>query len=495
MITRIRQHKWATASFAVLFLGGGTLFAINSQNQNPYISDTVTRGDVIQTVTVSGVTEAPQTADLSFSTTGVITDLYVTEGSMVEEGQILATLANQSARAAYDEAQAAYDSAVAQKNLLLAGASDTTRAVSEQAVTNAQSALDTTIAEQKALVAAARATLLSADLEARAADDNETALPPTIGGTYSCTESGEYIIEPYRSGADSGYSFRVNGLERGTHAANAATAITFGDCGLTIRFHADQPYTNTTWAVAVPNTAGASYARNRTAYEVAQAREEMAISAARNALALAQGQSTDTQADAQPAAIQNADAALSAARARIAQASARVADFSIAAPFAGIVTDVDAVVGETATNASITVTTQEAFVVTARIPEIDITTVTENDSVTMSFDARPNEIVHGVIDFLSPLPEVVDGVAYFPARIVIQDAPTWLRSGLHADVAIIIAKQNNTLRIPSQFIHNDTVLLPPQDKPQESTVRSLLVGTDGFTAIDGLSEGDVVLRK
>jgi len=71
----------------------------------------VTRGDIVRTVLVDGNLEMPHKADLSFGTTGTVTEVLVDKGNNVTKGQVLARLDARSLELSVEVAQAQYETA------------------------------------------------------------------------------------------------------------------------------------------------------------------------------------------------------------------------------------------------------------------------------------------------------------------------------------------------------------------------------------------------
>jgi multidrug efflux pump subunit AcrA (membrane-fusion protein) len=71
------------------------------------------QGVVQSTVSGSGNLQAASQLDLGFKTSGTVTNIYVTQGQHVTEGQLLATLNPESAEVALEQARASLQSAIA----------------------------------------------------------------------------------------------------------------------------------------------------------------------------------------------------------------------------------------------------------------------------------------------------------------------------------------------------------------------------------------------
>jgi HlyD family secretion protein len=168
------------------------------------------------------------------------------------------------------------------------------------------------------------------------------------------------------------------------------------------------------------------------------------------------------------------------------------------APFAGTITSVDIFPGETVTATPVvTLLAESAFELTARIPEIDIGKLAIGQTVRSVFDAVPDETLTGSIEFISLKATEIDGVAYYEAIITMEQTPIWLRSGLNADVDIVIAQAADVLRVPARYVTTteteSSIRTKRGDLIATTTVDVLLEGNDGFIAISGLSETDVIV--
>lgn len=464
------------------------------------ITTTIEKGSITETVSVSGFVEAKNTANLSFPTIGIVTDVMTEEGQTVAQGDILATLGARTLVAQRAEAVAALQSAQSAYNELLAGPREEARAQTAQTVRAAQTAYTQAEQLEDEKVENARIALLSNSLAAYATDPDERATAPTVTGSYTCTEEGTYTITTYRSGAYSGYSYNFAGLESGSDSAYTTQTAPLGECGLQLQFASDSDYGTTQWTIPVPNSKSDSYVTYQNAYELAKKARETALQQAADSLSLAE--KTETLSNAQPTSYeqQQARARISQAQAAVAAIDAQIVEKSIVAPFDGVVTTVDIRPGETAGNTPIiTLLAEDAFTLTARIPEIDITKVTLGQKTETVFDAQSEKTFYGETTFVSPLATEIDGVAYFETTITLNETPEWIRSGLNADIEIIIEETHDTLRIPKRFVSNrveDKAKATVLDSGQKETVQEIVIthtGNDGYYAITGLAEGTTVV--
>lgn len=458
----------------------------------------VESGIVRQTVAVSAALKAENTAELAFPTSGTITGVFVRKGDVVATGTRLVTLDAAALQAEVLDAEASLAAARADRAALLAGVRSETRAVSGEAITLKEEALALTIAQEAQKVQNAYRTLLSSGLAAYTNKTTESATPPTISGTYTCNNSGSYTLTFYRSSSASGYSVRVTGLETGVYSVSSDQSLPFGSCGLKVSITAGENYHNSIWTVPVPNTSASVYTTNKNTYELALTSRDSAIELAQRELALAQAQGAETTAPARNEDLAQKDALVAQAMARLARARAIAKDSALIAPFAGTVVSVDAVAGEAVSSVPIiTLLSADRYELIARVPEIDVGKLRLDQTATVMFDTAPQETLTARIDFISPSATVIDGVSYYEARLALTSTPDWLRSGLNADVDIIIAEQSG-LRIPRRFLSTTqdgyTVTRAHADDTSSSQpVTVTLIGNDGYALVEGVSAGDTLI--
>jgi HlyD family secretion protein len=463
------------------------------------ITTVVERGDVQDIVSVSGFIEAKNTAGLSFPVVGIVTDVFVEEGAEVEKGDLLATLGSAKLVAQRADAMAILQKTRAARDELLDGPTQEARSVTKTTVATAEESLASTIQIEAEKVANARAALLSNDLEAYTDDSTQVAAAPTVSGSYTCDEEGTYTLSVYNSGTYSGFSYMLSGLDQGTYSASDRQPGPLGSCGLSVKFTENDPYRDSEWNIKIPNTKSSSYVAYKNAYDLALQEQAQNLQAAQNAYALATDNATFANATPSSAAVRQADASIASAQANIAQIDAQITDLSVIAPFDGVITNVDVRPGETAgATPVITILAQDAFELKARIPEIDITKVTTGQHASIVFDAQSNQTLSGTLKFISPLATEIDGVAYFETTITLDQSPEWIRSGLNADIDIIVSEKSDALRIPKRFLIQEeigsfSVLLLDGKNVSQTNITTLSTGNDGYVAITGLNEGDTVI--
>ena len=89
-------------------------------------------------------------------------------------------------------------------------------------------------------------------------------------------------------------------------------------------------------------------------------------------------------------------------------------------------------------------------------------------------------------------------MAYFEATIAFDNVPEWVRSGLNADIDIVVHKETNVLKIPVRFLVAETsgdtsVFVQQGDESVLTDVTIGFTGNDGWVEVRGLDEGVTVI--
>jgi len=138
-----------------------------------YVTASVERGNLKQTVSATGTVKPLKEVKLNFKNTGKITTINVQKGDRVKENDVLAKQDDASLRITVQQAQANLSSAIAQLNQLKAGSTNETIEVSQKNVDSAQTAYDNAV---KKLESLRKKTAEDIKTYEKAVNSSETAL-------------------------------------------------------------------------------------------------------------------------------------------------------------------------------------------------------------------------------------------------------------------------------------------------------------------------------
>jgi multidrug efflux pump subunit AcrA (membrane-fusion protein) len=215
MTTARSARPWPSYALGALCVGAIVAAVLlvgpaSGSQSAPGRTITVAQGVVQSTVSGSGNIQAASQLDLGFKTSGVVTQIYVSQGRHVTEGQLLAELDPESAEVALEQARASLQTAEA--NLVEeeetdgegSSSSGTSSGASNKASASASSATATqgaahtiSAALREANIASARAAVKSDSLAVRSAEESladTKLLAPQTGTIVSLSgEVGETV--------------------------------------------------------------------------------------------------------------------------------------------------------------------------------------------------------------------------------------------------------------------------------------------------------------
>ncbi len=459
---------------AIIIIVVGTGFWAFSNNKS---TDTntlvVSRGEFLKQVSVSGKVTASDSVNLSFADTGRVTNVNVKVGDLVTQGQTLAsevtdTLLSQLQAARADLAQRQAENSGSGKSL-----EEVTR-------------------EQDTLVDNARQQLLSNDLVAIPAANDNTLTPPTISGLYTGSE-GRYKVSLARnySRANS-HEIRTFELEQSGPTVllkNEATPLGTKGLFITLPEGSESSYDNTIWYINIPNTKSTTYLRNFQDYQEALRTRDRAVAEA------------GANLTNNPNGVNASEAAIQSAQAEVARIQAQITERTIYAPFAGIITKVDAKNGEVATanTSAISMISANTLQIESYVPEINLPFIQVGDIAEVTLDAYGSDVpFEAKVVSIDPAETIKDGVSTYRALLEFTEKDDRVKSGMTANVVITSERKPNVIVVPQKAVTSSngkkfvTVRVNDQDTQREVTTGSISSYGE-IEIISGLSDGDVVV--
>ena len=249
---------------------------------------------------------------------------------------------------------------------------------------------------------------------------------------------------------------------------------------------------------------------------------ENALLIAKNTLTLKQAGYTQNQIDSQVAMVEQSKASLASQRAMLNQAYANVQQYKVQiektklrAPIDGIVTKMEAKVGEiifpSSSSAEIQIPLvsligEGNFEMEANIAEIDIAKIKIGDLATVTLDAYSEIEFTATVTFVDPAETYIEGIPTYRVKLQFDKQDERIKSGMTANIDILTNKLENVILIPQRaVITKDGMKLvriaEENDEKHVTTIKQTEVTTgirssDGkIEIIEGIDEGDVVIIK
>jgi HlyD family secretion protein len=416
----------------------------------------VTTVTAVTRVESSGAIQPLQTASLAWKTTGQVARVNVQPGDRVRAGDVLMELDSVSAPANIIQAQA--DLISAQKNLDdLLHPSEASVANARKAVADAQSNLDKAeralrnlqnpnLAYYEDQVRRAEAALAAAQQNAAITDfaANLSNAQTAFDDAKSNLENVQELERNYPGAftkrlenAQKSYDRALQDLQTAQMRLeqsqnNDQNALKDAQDNLT------KAQNNLAWAQAGPE-----------AVRVAQAEADAAVAQA----ALSDAQETLAQL------LSGADPTdIAAAEARVLAAQANVNALRIVAPFDGEVLAVNYLPGDLVdqSQAAVVVANRTQLHVDVPVDETEVARIQTGDAVSITLDALSGMALTGVVDWINPVGQAVQGVVKYTVRVNLQASDSVaVLLGATANTAIVTDVQTDVLAVPLDAIQSD----------------------------------------
>ncbi len=173
------------------------------------------------------------------------------------------------------------------------------------------------------------------------------------------------------------------------------------------------------------------------------------------------------------------------------------------APINGTITKQDITVGEiNSANRPIISIVGDEFEIEAEISEINIAKVKKGNLVNIVFDAFEDRTFMGKIMIIEPQKKVINGTAYYTAKVGLEESDEQFLPGMSADLYVISEKKEKVLSIPQEavFYEEDktfvkkVIALNKTTQLQKTSIKVGLSGSNGLIEVkEGLLEGALIV--
>ncbi|MCX6787727.1 MAG: efflux RND transporter periplasmic adaptor subunit [Candidatus Kaiserbacteria bacterium] len=445
-LERLLFPQWRYALVAVLIIAGVGYFYLG-RGPNLGATLTVSQGDFVEQVRVSGTVTAAQDVALGFATNGRIAGVYAEVGQRVLAGTVLAETENGDLIATLAQKQAALAQAEANLAALVAGTRPEELASASLAVVNAKASLSNAI--QNVYTASDDAVRNRVDLFFTNPRTN-----PKLSFVVA-NVALQNLVESDRTSIETGlvaWALIVANLSNDTAAAAAIQSQKYVAQVTTLLADANRALNQGVPDQAISIATLASYSTTLATARTNVNTSATALTTAAAALDTAQSALTLKQAGSTSDAIAAQEAAVAAAAAEVRSARAKVVATRIVAPFSGIVTRMDAKVGEiiAPTTSEISLQSNGIFEIETYVPEVAIAHIAPGNLATTTLDAYGAAVTFpATVIAVDPAETIRDGVPTYKTTLAFTKADSMIRSGMTANVTIVTGVLHDAIVIPS----------------------------------------------
>jgi HlyD family secretion protein len=350
--------------------------------------------DFVPVISATGVVKPTHWVTLSFPSGGLVRELPIERGEMVEEGQVLAQLSSiEQARAAVTAAQLEHINA-------------------DQALGNLLENAELYSAQAQLALANARDELDKAEYKWTVRQEGNRASSNTI----DVAEANLTLAKEDVERAEDKYEHASGEGSRALALSNLANA----------RNHRDSIQRNINWYLGAPD-------------EIEQALLDAELAEAQAALAAAERDYEKVKNGPDPEALELAEARFDNAQATLRATEQAFADMELRAAFGGTISDVFIrnyeFVGP-GQPIMLLADLTELVIETTDLNEIDVAQIEVGYPASITFDALPDVILQGTLTYIAPKASQGTGVNYLVEVQLVDDFPEGVRWGMTAFIDI-----------------------------------------------------------
>jgi HlyD family secretion protein len=423
---------------ALAFLVGLVYFSFLRKPKTEYLTAEVKKGNLAETVSVSGTLKANDTVALDFETNGRVRTVDVKVGQKVAKGDVIGSLDDSSLQLAADQARANLEKAQAE-----AGINHDTTHSAEVAVKNAEKYLDDTKSLNKR---------------------NNDAAEQKVSDTKNYLDDAQKYYDAVKD-------------ENGTDSSSTKSAK------LTL------------------DTAESNWEQAKKSLDVADQTADLSKTSAENTLASAKAtlSAAESQyvAAAKDANVASFEAAYQAALINLDETVLRSPVNGI---IKEVNFKVGEVIGGTSIEAFAKMISYD-FIMEAKVPESDIAKIKIGQKASAVFDAFSADEKFGVsVVSIDPSATVVQDVVDYIVKFSMDKDDSRFKDGMSADLDVAVAEKNGVLSIPERSIKETSgkkqVQVLENGMPIDRTVQTGMKGDGGMIEItSGLQEGEMVVTS
>lgn len=472
---------------------------------------TAKKGTIEEVVNITGRVKPAQEVNLSFERGGVVRSVQAQVDKVVSRGAVLASVSNGDAYGRLQEVKSGLDAAQATLDELKRGARQEEIQIKQTALLSAKQDLANSYVNTPD-------TLRNVFTSASDAVQVKLAslFEGTTGTTYkltftTCDTQAENEAVNLRLQVDTSLKNMQLAIDAivvvNTDATDRAIAQAYTDLQ-----KVDALIRRTSDVLSVPcalsNRGLDAYRASVTLAKTSVNSALSEISAKRNTIASqkllvtrAENDLTITLSGTDEQKIRAQEAVVKQAEARVIQAQADLSQTVIIAPFTGRITKVDAKQGQYAGASTpvITMISESAFEIEAKIPEVDVARVATSNKASVWLEAFGKEVVfEAVVTKIDPAETVSDGVSTYKATLQFVKKDDRIKSGMTANIDIVTSQKENVVSVPARAVQTGDngrfVTVKTGDTTKDVIVKQGILGKDGEREIlEGLVGGEEIV--
>jgi len=169
----------------------------------------------------------------------------------------------------------------------------------------------------------------------------------------------------------------------------------------------------------------------------------------------------------------------------------------LVAPLDGHIISTAVVPGQVVIAAQTVFSMSDHLIVQASVDETDLNHVWLGQPVDITFDSFPDAHLTGKVHEIAFDATTINNVTTYLVNIFLDSTPDYVRSGLSANVFLLISDRKDVLRIPTDAItpEGDVLLVDGKDRRVPQRIKAGMSDGTWTEVLSGLNEGDWIARR
>ncbi len=493
-----RTLKWVVIGIVAVIALGAVYLRVRPSTASAATSlatATVQRGTLLATVNTAGNVQSHRTADLSFGQSGTVKAIYVKVGDRVQAGDVLAELDTTDLALQLRSAQVSLKNALDQLEKAKNPYSEQEIALARAQLAAAQAAYEKVKAGASAAkLASAQAQVASAQAAYEAAVKSAGAADSSLVSATAALEKARIALEKAQGDYD---KVAWRGDIAGTAQAQALQSATIDYEQAKANYDALIATAQSDANSKIASAAAALRAAQANLEEVKNQTSAADLASAQAALVQAENNLAEMLAGPDAFTLSAAQNAVESAQIALEQIQLKLQQARIVAPFDGVVTAINAKVGQTASGTAISLADLDHLDIVVNMAEVDVNKVQVGQEAEITLDAVADLTLAGVVSQIAPAGVQSSGVVNYPVTVALSRTAEAVKTGMTANVNIIVARRDNVLVVPNRAIRTvgkqKVVAVLYEGQQMQVPVQVGLSGDSATEIVSGLKEGDVVV--
>jgi len=170
----------------------------------------------------------------------------------------------------------------------------------------------------------------------------------------------------------------------------------------------------------------------------------------------------------------------------------------IIAPLTGFIIRRDIEPGQTVSSSDAILVMADDLIIKARVDETDMGKLGKEQSVTITLDAYPEKEIPGKVEHIAYESEIINNVTIYQVDIKPLEKLKILRSGMSADIKIIVEEKEDVLLLPSYAVKEGrkgsmVIVKAAAGESRRQRIKTGIDNGEMIEIIKGIAEDEVIL--